>query len=113
MPEVLLLVGTRKGLFTLRSDDRRTWRLEGPYCEGWPVYHAIFDPGNQAILAAAASEWHGTSVWRSSDLGATWTQSSEGLNYGEDGPKLTKASSLASIDGRLYAAVHQPGLFSS
>jgi hypothetical protein len=113
MSEVMLLVGTRKGLFTLRSDDRRSWRLDGPHCEAWPVYHAIFDRSGGTILAAAASEWHGSTVWRSSDLGATWTQSSEGLSYEEDGPKLTKPSSLASIDGRLFAGVHQPGLFSS
>ena len=27
------------------------------YCEGWPVYHAIYEPESGAIYAAAASEW--------------------------------------------------------
>jgi hypothetical protein len=26
----LLMIGTRKGLFLARSDDRRSWALEGP-----------------------------------------------------------------------------------
>ena len=46
MPVTMLLVGTRKGCFVLESDaDRRDWKLRGPYCEGWPVYHAVHDAG--------------------------------------------------------------------
>ena len=73
MSKTVLLVGTRKGCFLLESDEsRRDWELRGPFCEGWPIYHAIHDPGSGAIYAAAASEWHGASVWRSPDLGETW-----------------------------------------
>ncbi len=114
MPDVLLLVGTRKGLFLLTSDDdRRSWQVRGPCCEGWPVYHAVYDPGRGTIFAAAASEWHGVTVWRSADLGETWEQSGEGLTYGEDGPKLTKASSLMVHGDAIYAGVDLPGLFES
>ena len=70
MARTLLLVGTRKGFFTLESDEaRRDWKLRGPYCEGWPIYHAVHDADTGAIYAAAASEWHGSGVWRSTDLG--------------------------------------------
>jgi photosystem II stability/assembly factor-like uncharacterized protein len=114
MADVVVLVGTRKGLFLLTSDEkRRDWELEGPLCESWPIFHAIFDAKSGTIFAAAASEWLGTTIWRSSDRGKTWAQSSEGLSYEEGGPKLTKASSLAAINGRLFAGVHQPGLFES
>ena len=66
MPQTILLVGTRKGLFVLEGDgDRRDWKVRGPYCEGWPVYHAVHDSDSGAIYAAAASEWHGAGVWRS------------------------------------------------
>src|SRR6266571_8027083 len=86
MARTLLLVGTRKGCFLLESDeDRREWALRGPFCEGWPVYHAVHDPSSGAIYAAAASEWHGSAVWRSPDLGETWSLSSEGLAYDADG----------------------------
>jgi hypothetical protein len=57
---VTVLVGTRKGCFLLESDaDRRDWSMRGPFCDGWPVYHAIHDPATGALYAAAASEWHG------------------------------------------------------
>ena len=57
MPKTMLTVATRKGTFVLESDDRSDWTLRGPYCEGWPVYHAIYDPTTGEIYAAAASEW--------------------------------------------------------
>src|SRR4051794_34387927 len=104
MPRVMLLVGTRKGCFVLESDaDRRDWSLRGPYCEGWPVYHAVYDPDSGTLYAAAASEWHGAGVWRSDDLGETWEVSSEGLGYGDDGMKLSKVSGLTPAHGRLLA----------
>src|SRR5205085_11520230 len=84
MPKTLLTVATRKGAFLLESDDRRDWKLRGPYCEGWPVYHAIYDSTTGEIYAAAASEWHGSTIFRSGDLGETWDQSSAGLTYGDD-----------------------------
>jgi photosystem II stability/assembly factor-like uncharacterized protein len=113
MPQTVLLVGTRKGLFLLESGDRREWNLRGPLCEGWPIYHAILDDAG-TIYAAAASEWLGASVWRSSDLGETWEQSSEGLNYeAVDGFKLSKVSSLASQNGRLLVGAESVGLFES
>ena len=80
MQRTLLLVGTRKGCFLLESDaDRKDWSVRGPFCESWPVYHAVHDAATGAIYAAAASEWFGLAVWRSPDLGETWTHSSEGI----------------------------------
>src|SRR5262249_51410585 len=114
MSRTLLLIGTRKGCFLLDGDaDRRDWTLRGPFCEGWPVYHAIYDPTSGDIYAAAASEWHGSTVWRSSDLGETWTQSSEGLSYGENGRRMSKVSTLAARHGRVLVGVEAPGSFES
>ena len=114
MPRTLLLIGTRKGAFVVESDNRRDWTLRGPYCEGWPVYHTVWDGGSGSINAAAASEWHGSAVWRSRDLGATWELSSEGLSYGDDnGRKLSKVSTLAMAGDRLLAGVEAPGIFES
>ncbi len=115
MPETRLLVGTRKGCFVLESDaDRRDWKLRGPYCDSWPVYHAIQDRGSGAIYAAAASEWHGSAVWRSDDLGETWTMSSEGIGYDEDDPrKVSKVSTLAVAGDRVLVGVEAPGIFES
>ena len=115
MPKTMLLVGTRKGCFLLESDaDRRTWTTRGPFCEGWPVYHAIHDGSTGTIFAAAASEWHGSAVWRSRDLGETWTLSSEGIAYDESsGRKVSKVSTLAARNGRVLVGVEAPGIFES
>ncbi len=113
MPQTVVLVGTRKGLFVLESEDRRDWSMRGPYCEGWPVYQAIYDPDSGTIYAAAASEWHGAAVWRSHDLGETWEHSSEGLAYESGDLKLSKISGLTAAHGRLLAGVEAPGIFES
>jgi photosystem II stability/assembly factor-like uncharacterized protein len=115
MARTLLVVGTRKGCFLLESDvDRKDWTIRGPFCEGWPVYHAVHDPSSGAIYAAAASEWHGSAVWRSPDLGETWTLSSEGLAYDDEGDrKLSKVSTLAVTNGRILVGVEAPGIFES
>jgi photosystem II stability/assembly factor-like uncharacterized protein len=113
MPQTVLLVGTRKGLFILESADRRDWTMRGPLCESWPIYNAIVGEDG-ALYTAAASEWLGSSVWRSTDLGETWTQSSEGLAYADDsGLKLNKISSLAHKHGKLYVGAESVGLFES
>jgi photosystem II stability/assembly factor-like uncharacterized protein len=114
MMRIGVLVGTRKGCFLLESDeDRRAWSTRGPYCEGWPIYHAVFGEETGTIFAAAASEWHGAGVWRSSDLGETWQLSSEGLAYGDDGMKLSKISGLTAAHGRLLAGGEASGIFES
>ena len=114
MARMLLLVGTRKGCFVLESgEDRRKWKLRGPFCEGWPVYHAIYDEDSGSIYAAAASEWHGSAVWRSPDLGETWEHSSEGLGYPDGELKLSKVSSVAAAHGRLLVGAEAAGLFES
>ena len=115
MSRTLLIVGTRKGCFLLESDgERREWQLRGPYCESWPVYHALHDRDSGALYAAAASEWHGSAVWRSDDLGETWTHSSAGLAYDAEGTrKVSKVSTLALLGERLLVGVEAPGIFES
>ncbi|MDX6553616.1 MAG: hypothetical protein QOH74_2104 [Gaiellales bacterium] len=114
MAKTVLLVGTRKGCFVLESDgDRREWDGRGPFCEGWPIYHAVHDSESGAIYAAAASEWHGAGVWRSPDLGESWELSSEGLTHGDDGVKLSKVSGLTAAHGRVLAGAEAAGVFES
>jgi photosystem II stability/assembly factor-like uncharacterized protein len=85
----LLPVGTRKGLFLLRSDeDRKEWELEGPLLPGWPVYHAIVDPRDGILYAATNSFLYGGTVHRSSDLGRNWERAEEIGLPEESGLKL-------------------------
>src|SRR5689334_1578167 len=114
MPRTILLVGTRKGCFLLESDaDRRDWQVRGPYCENWPIYHAVYDADSATMYAAAASEWHGAGVFRSTDLGETWELSSEGLAYDRDGWKLSKISDLTVMPDRILAGAEPAGIFES
>ncbi|MBK8908750.1 MAG: exo-alpha-sialidase [Rhodospirillales bacterium] len=111
---VLLLVGTRKGVFLLEGDGRRNqWGLRGPFCEAWPINHVVGDPASGAIYAAGGNEWFGPAVWKSEDLGATWTHSSEGLAFPPQEDPVKAVWSLAQADGRLYAGVEPAGLFRS
>ena len=112
---VALLVGTRKGLFVLDGDaDRDSFEVRGPLCDGWPIHDAIVDPASGALYAGGGSNWYGPAVWRSDDLGKTWSHSSEGLTYGDDGEKITTIWNLATgSDAALYAGVEPAGLFKS
>jgi photosystem II stability/assembly factor-like uncharacterized protein len=113
MASHILLVGTRKGCFVLESDDRRDWSIRGPYCDGWPIYHAVHDAESGDIYAAAASEWHGSGVWRSGDLGQSWQLSSEGLSYEGTDQRLSKVSGLTAAHGRVLAGAENAGVFQS
>lgn len=111
---VLVLLGTKKGAFTLESDAaRRSWSLRGPFCETWPMNHVIADPASGTIYAGGGNEWFGAAVWKSADLGRTWTHSSDGLAYEAGEDAISSVWSLASRDGRLYAGVQPAGLFVS
>jgi photosystem II stability/assembly factor-like uncharacterized protein len=110
----VLLVGTRKGAFILESDaGRKKWSTRGPMCEGWPIHAMAIDPASRTILAAGGSGWYGPAVWRSEDLGETWTHSSAGLTYGDDGPKIETVWGVAQKNGTVYAGVEPAGLFRS
>ena len=70
---ISVLAGTTKGLFLLDSnDDRSTWSVRGPLCDGWPINHAIGDPATGTIWAAGGDAFQGAGVWASTDRGATW-----------------------------------------
>jgi photosystem II stability/assembly factor-like uncharacterized protein len=72
----LALVGTRKGLyFLLEGDDPRKWETEGPFLDGWGVFHAVVDARDGTIYAAANHLVYGPTVQRSTDGGRTWKRS--------------------------------------
>lgn len=113
---VALMVGTKKGLFVATSPaaDRKDWTIRGPYCDAWPVNHATYDPGSASILAAGMNAWFGPAIWKSADLGKTWTHSSEGLTYGDGEDPLAAAWLLKPAPaGVVYAGVEPAGLFKS
>ncbi len=111
---ILLLVGTKKGAFIVESrDGRRSWTVHGPTCDGYPIQDISRDAATGALYAGGGSAWYGPTVFRSDDLGKTWTQSSDGLTYGDDGPKITAVWNVTAAHGAVHAGVGPAGLFRS
>ncbi|SIO87506.1 hypothetical protein BQ8420_16695 [Nocardiopsis sp. JB363] len=120
----LLVIGTRKGLFTARSENRRTWELTGPHrldeaddAGMSPVYTVGINPRSGRLLAGTES-WHfGPSVWHSDDLGATWSEPAEApIRFPEDTEaSLTRAWQFAFGEeaDTVYAGVEPHALFRS
>ena len=76
MSQVMILVGTTKGVFLIDGTaDRTAWSLRGPFCNGWPINHVIGDPKTGILWAAGGNDWYGAGVWRSDDRGDSWTLS--------------------------------------
>ncbi len=73
---VTLLIGTRKGAFTLKSDrTRRTWKVSAPIFLGNIVHHVVADPRDRRTILMAASTGHlGPTIFRSIDKGRTWKE---------------------------------------
>lgn len=112
--KVMLLIGTRKGAFIAESDSaRQRWDIRGPYCETWPINHIAADPETGVIYGAGGNEWFGGAVWKSEDLGRSWTHSSAGLAYGEGEEPVKAAWSVSARNGHLYCGVQPAGLFES
>ncbi len=101
--QTVAMVGTRKGLWTGRSDDdRKTWQWDGPQFDMQEVYSVMVDARGDRprLLAGAASSWIGPQVATSDDLGATWS-------HGPDGGIRFPADTGASVE-RVWQL--QPGI---
>jgi serine/threonine protein kinase len=73
--DFLLLLGTTKGAFILRSNAARSrWEVGGPYFHGHNVYAMAYDGrgGQHRIWASTQSYW-GTLLRSSDDFGKSWT----------------------------------------
>lgn len=73
--DFVLLVGTTKGAFILRSNAQRNrWDVGGPYFHGNAVYALAYDArGGQRRIWAATSSFWGTMLRSSDDFGKSWT----------------------------------------
>jgi serine/threonine protein kinase len=74
--DVLLMVGTNKGAFLLRSPrDRARWDVAGPYFHGQGVYAMAYDGrnGRHRLWISTNSLMWGTFLRSSDDFGRSWT----------------------------------------
>lgn len=84
---VLLAIGTRKGLWLARSDDRRTWTVDGPHLLAQEVAAVSVDTRRAAprVLAGIQYGHWGPSVMWSDDLGVSWQETDHGaIRFPED-----------------------------
>lgn len=75
--DVLLLIGTMKGAFIIRSDStRRDWEIGGPYFPGRAIYAMAYDDreGRKRLWSAVNSSYWGSYLSTSEDFGKTWTE---------------------------------------
>jgi photosystem II stability/assembly factor-like uncharacterized protein len=120
--DVLLLVGTMKGAFILRSDEsRKKWKVGGPYFRGEAVYALLHDTrgGRSRTFAATNSMHWGPTIRSSDDLGETWSvPPRHTLKFPADsGRALAQiwqiATGRATEPDVLYAGVEPAALFES
>jgi photosystem II stability/assembly factor-like uncharacterized protein len=130
MTAVRVLVGTRKGAFTLTSDgQRKDWKVAGPHFGGWEIYHVAGSPADPGRLYASQSTgWFGQLIQRSSDGGDTWEpvgnefsyEGTPGTHLWYDGtPRPWEFKRVWHLEPSLsdpdtvYAGVEDAGLFRS
>ncbi|MCA1839432.1 MAG: WD40/YVTN/BNR-like repeat-containing protein [Actinomycetota bacterium] len=116
MTGTMLLVGTAKGLFILRSKDRRNFDVEGPHHPGMEINHAILDEHGR-LFATANSPWFGSRISYSKDLGKSWVDPTTGPSFAAEGD--LKLDRIWHIEPSLhdqevvYAGVAPAALFRS
>jgi hypothetical protein len=124
MTQTELLIGTRKGAWTLSDDGRRgAWSVEGPLFLGNIVSHFVQDPRRPEVRLIAAATGHlGPTVFRSLDAGASWKEARLPPAF----PKAADPAAARAVDhtfwlepghasepGVWWAGTSPPGLFVS
>ena len=118
--DVLLMVGTTKGAFLLRSTSKRSrWEVAGPYFHGHGVYAMAYDDreGRHRLWASTSNYW-GTFLRSSDDFGRTWTNPIEAnVKFPVDcGTSLSNIWQIlvGNQDGQvMYCGVEPAALFES
>lgn len=119
--DVLVLAGTMKGAFVLRSSDRKSWELGGPYFPGSAVYALAYDNrgGRNRLLAGPQSMHWGALLRTSDDFGRTWTNPETATVKFPEGTGAALANIWQIVRGResepdvLYCGVEPAALFVS
>jgi photosystem II stability/assembly factor-like uncharacterized protein len=120
--DVLLLVGTMKGLFLLRSSPSRgRWDATGPFFPGASVYGAAYDGrgGRHRIWAGPSSMHFGAELAWTDDFGKTWSRPETPLvRFPEESGASLKniwqiAPGRAEEPDSLYCGVEPSALFES
>lgn len=87
---VVVLAGTKRGLFMLTSRDRRSWRNEGQIFPTSRVFNAVLDQRlSPRIFVTDNGDIFGSAIKFSDDFGETWQEAKQGIRFPkESGRKL-------------------------
>jgi photosystem II stability/assembly factor-like uncharacterized protein len=97
----ILYLATGDGVVVLRSEDRKTWKLETQALEDWSVNEVAVLPSAPNRLFAGT---RGDGVWFSEDFGKSWTKPS----YGRPGPGKVRCVSIDPRDPDTVYAGGEP-----
>ncbi|MEK6281345.1 MAG: exo-alpha-sialidase [Acidobacteriota bacterium] len=120
--DVMVLAGTMKGAFVLRSDKgRENWEVGGPYFPGRAIYALTYDDrnGRNRLWAAVNSSYWGSYLSSSDDFGKTWTEpEAYGVKFPEGADNSVKqiwqiAMGHPEEQDTLYCGVEPAALFKS
>jgi len=116
---VLVLVGTKRGLFLLSSRDRARWEVNATGLSGSRIFYATLDQrSGHRMFAADNGDFFGSFLRYSDDFGQTWYEPEQGIQFPEGGDlKLVNIwvvePGRASEPGTLYAGVDPATLWVS
>jgi len=87
---ILVMVGTKRGLFILSTKDRERWEVSAPALKGHRIFNAILDQRQgHRLFAADNGDFFGNFVRYSDDFGQTWHEPEQGIQFPrESGEKL-------------------------
>jgi len=114
---IVLLAGTKRGLFVLTSSDRTSWEVQQQTLPGTRVFNAVIDRrGTNRMFAADNGDFFGTFLRYSDDFGETWQEPTRGIQFPEDsGLKLENIWTIVpgrdGQEGTLYAGVDPASLW--
>ena len=116
---VLVLVGTKRGLFLLSSRDRQRWEVNATGLAGSRVFYATLDQrSGHRMFAADNGDFFGSFLRYSDDFGQTWHEPEQGIQFPEESNlKLVNIWTIepgrAGEPGTLYAGVDPATLWVS
>jgi photosystem II stability/assembly factor-like uncharacterized protein len=116
---VLVLVGTKRGLFLLTSQDRERWEVEATALKGQRIFNAVLDQRNgHRLFAADNGDFFGSFLRYSDDFGQTWYEPEKGIQFPEDSEQ--KLNNIWVIEpgrpdepGTVYAGIDPASLWVS